>query len=59
MEASINIDEFCKLHRISRGKFYLMKAEGCAPATFQIGRAVRISETAAREWLAALQGAAS
>ncbi len=50
---SLTIDEFCRAHRISRGGFYLLAKNGEAPATFKIGRHVRISEQAARDWLAA------
>lgn len=49
---SLTIDEFCKLHRLSRGGFYLLQKQNEAPAVFKIGRHVRISEQAAREWLA-------
>lgn len=53
---SITIDEFCKLHRLSRGGFYLLQKQGAAPPIFRIGRHVRISEEAAREWLAMREG---
>lgn len=49
---SLTIQEFCAAHRISRGGFYLLQKHGDAPETFRIGRHVRISEEAAREWLA-------
>lgn len=49
---SLTIQEFCQMHRISRGGFYLLKKEGEAPETFKIGKHVRISEEAARNWLA-------
>ena len=54
---SLTIDEFCKAHRISRGGIYLLAKHGEAPATFKIGRHVRISENAAREWLAKREAA--
>lgn len=54
---SLTINEFCAAHRISRGGFYLLQRNGEAPPTFKIGRAVRISEVAAREWVAAREAA--
>lgn len=54
---SLTIEEFCKAHRISRGGFYLLAKQGEAPATFKIGRHVRISEQAARDWLAKREAA--
>lgn len=49
---SLTIQEFCEAHRISRGGFYLLQKQNDAPETFKIGRHVRISEEAARQWLA-------
>jgi excisionase family DNA binding protein len=49
---SYSIDEWCRLHGLSRAFFYKLKERGEAPATFQVGRLVRISEDANRYWMA-------
>lgn len=48
---SYTINEWCKMHRISRGQFYILQKRGMAPATFRIGKLVRISEEANRFWM--------
>jgi excisionase family DNA binding protein len=47
---AFSIDEFCKLHSISRAKFYLMLQSGEAPQTMQVGRRRLISQEAALRW---------
>jgi predicted DNA-binding transcriptional regulator AlpA len=54
---SQTVDDFCTAHGISRGLFYNLVKRGQAPKTFKIGRCVRISETAAIEWVAAREAA--
>jgi predicted DNA-binding transcriptional regulator AlpA len=49
---SQSVEQFCISHGISRALFYKLAAKGGAPKTFKIGRATRISATAAAEWLA-------
>ena len=56
---SQSVDDFCTMHGISRGLFYQLVKRGEAPRTFKIGRCVRISETAAREWVAEREAVAA
>jgi len=50
---SMTIQQWCDLHRFSRGEFYRLKKLGIAPRTFNVGRCVRITESANAEWLQA------
>ncbi len=50
---SYSIDEWCKLHSLSRAFFYKLNKAGKAPRSFKVGAATRISEAANAEWLAA------
>jgi len=56
---SFSIDEWCDLHSFCRAFFYKLRERGQAPRTYNVGRIVRISETANAEWLAAHEAAAS
>jgi len=47
---AFSIDEFCKLHSISRAKFYLMINSGEAPKMMKVGRRRLISQEAALKW---------
>lgn len=47
---AFSINEFCKLHSISRAKFYLMINAGEAPQIMQVGRRRLISREAAQKW---------
>jgi predicted DNA-binding transcriptional regulator AlpA len=56
---AFSIADFCKSYGISRALFYNLQRDGKAPRTFNIGRRVLISKSAAQEWLALMeQGAA-
>ena len=59
MTKTYTVDDVCAQHGISRQLFYKMQREGKGPKTLRIGRSVRISETAANEWIAALEAAAA
>jgi predicted DNA-binding transcriptional regulator AlpA len=52
MMNSMTIQKWCASHGFSRGFFYILKKRNEAPATIKVGRAVRITERANREWLA-------
>ncbi len=54
---SQTVDEFCHSHGISRAFFYKLAAQGESPRTFTIGRCRRISDEAAREWVAKREAA--
>lgn len=56
---SYSILEWCELHGLSRPFFYKLAKQGEAPKTFNIGRCVRITEQANREWLAAREAIAA
>lgn len=53
------IPEWCALRKISRATFYNLIKAGKAPRTMKIGRAVRISEEADRDWVRACEAAAA
>lgn len=48
---SYSITEWCKMHGLSRGFFYLLQKRGEAPQTFNVGKLIRISEDANRYWV--------
>jgi predicted DNA-binding transcriptional regulator AlpA len=54
---SISVDEWCRLHRVSRANFYVLQQRGEGPRIFKIGRLTRISEAANAEWIAAREAA--
>jgi len=47
---AFSIENFCRLHGISRSKFYLLLNEGLAPKIMKIGRRTLISHEAAAQW---------
>ncbi|AHY53354.1 AraC family transcriptional regulator [Bradyrhizobium japonicum] len=50
---SWSVDEFCSSVGISRSTYEKLKRRGLAPREMRIGWAVRISQLAAVEWIAA------
>ena len=44
------LQEFCQFWRMSRFKFYDLKARGQAPATIKVGAIVLITHEAEEEW---------
>ncbi|UWU79095.1 transcriptional regulator [Bradyrhizobium huanghuaihaiense] len=50
---SWSVDEFCSSVGISRSTYEKLKRQGLAPREMRIGWAVRISQLAAVEWIAA------
>lgn len=54
---SFSIDDWCRLHGLSRSLFYKLANEGKAPKSFKVGRCHRISEEANNAWLAACEAA--
>ena len=49
-QAAFTVDEFCTRNRISRVHLYEQWKQGAGPARMQIGRSVRVSAEAEREW---------
>jgi hypothetical protein len=47
---SFTLDDWCRRNGISRSMFYVLKEQGKAPATFNIGRRVMVSKEANRAW---------
>lgn len=47
---AFSIDEFCKLHGISRGMFYKLQASGKGPRIMNVGTRRLISDEAAADW---------
>lgn len=50
---SWSVDEFCSAVGISRSTYEKLKRQGLAPREMRIGWAVRVSQLAAAEWIAA------
>jgi predicted DNA-binding transcriptional regulator AlpA len=50
---SFSIDDWCKLHGLSRAFFYKLASQGRAPDTFKVGRCTRITDDANLAWIAA------
>jgi predicted DNA-binding transcriptional regulator AlpA len=44
------LDDFCERHGFSRSMFYKLRAQGLAPAEFNVGKRVMISKEAGRAW---------
>jgi hypothetical protein len=44
------LDQFCERNGFSRSMFYKLKAQGLAPAVFNVGTRVMISKEASRAW---------
>jgi hypothetical protein len=54
--ASLSIDQFCKRHGISRGKYFDLRRAGLGPVEMRLGpKLVRISDEADRAWQHARQ----
>jgi len=53
---SYTVNGFCALHRISRWKFFQMRAEGIGPRELAVGRTIRISAQANIDWVKAREG---
>ncbi len=45
-----SVDEFCRLHRISRASLYNYWRDGCGPAAMRVGARRLISAEAAEKW---------
>jgi predicted DNA-binding transcriptional regulator AlpA len=48
---------FCLAYKVSRSKLYGLWRQGLGPKTVKLGRGVRISREAAREWVRSLEAA--
>jgi predicted DNA-binding transcriptional regulator AlpA len=46
------VEQFCERNQISKSTWFKMKREGTGPRTISIGREVRISAAAEKEWRA-------
>jgi excisionase family DNA binding protein len=57
LSASISIDEFCGLERITRPTWYRMIAAGTAPIHYHIGSGVRIAYDDYERWREARKAA--
>jgi hypothetical protein len=51
--ASKTLAEFCITHRISLTTYHQLKRQGRGPREMNLGRAIRISASAERDWIAA------
>jgi excisionase family DNA binding protein len=59
MTKTLTIKDICTQHGISKQLYYKLVREGKGPKSFKMGRAVRITETAANEWIASLEAVAA
>jgi hypothetical protein len=57
--AAYSVQEFCDAHRISRSKYYEMRAKGLTPAEMEVDGSKRISTEAAERWRAEREAAAN
>jgi predicted DNA-binding transcriptional regulator AlpA len=48
-----SLEDWLKLHNISRAYWYKLVSKGMAPKTFKVMSRIRITEEANNEWLAA------
>ncbi len=46
----MTVDEFCQVHRISRGTFYNLLKAGNGPTIMKFGNSTRVSYEAAARW---------
>jgi hypothetical protein len=56
--AAYSVQEFCDAHRISRSKFYELRAKGLAPDEMDLDGKKTISAEAAARWRAEREAAA-
>lgn len=56
---TMSIPEWCESYGFSRGYYYILKRRSEAPQTIRIGRHVRITEQANRDWLRARETASA
>lgn len=54
-QQALTIEQFCQRYQISRAMFYKLQAQGLAPQTLKLGRAVRIASSAMLTWEQAMQ----
>ncbi len=59
MQSSYSIQSWCDRHEFSRAYFYVLKARGEAPRTFDAGRCKRITPAADAEWMAEREAASA
>lgn len=52
---SSTIAQFCTRHHIGHTTYFKMRKDGCSPKELRVGRVVRITAEAEREWLERMQ----
>jgi hypothetical protein len=50
---NLSVDEFCVLERISKSYYYKLRQAGGGPREIKLGRSIRITPSARREFHAA------
>jgi predicted DNA-binding transcriptional regulator AlpA len=55
---AFSIDEFCKLHGISRATYYNLKKEGKGPREMAVNARKLISDESAADWRRQMEAAA-
>jgi hypothetical protein len=58
-QLAFSVDEFCRLHRISRASLYNYWTDGVGPRVMRVGKRRLISAEAAEEWRRSREAAAS
>jgi predicted DNA-binding transcriptional regulator AlpA len=48
--AAFSIQQFCRMHGISRGLFYALIDRGQAPTLMRVGKRILITTAAAENW---------
>ncbi len=59
LQLSFSVQNFCRVHDMSRSQFYELRKLGLAPRLFYIGRKPLISAESAAEWRARMQDLAA
>jgi hypothetical protein len=54
---AMSVGQFCEAVQISEDMYWKMKRAGGGPRELRVGRAVRITPAAAKEWVRSLEAA--
>lgn len=58
-QKALTVAEFCKVYKISRGRFHELERVGLAPKIYRIASKPYVSLTAAQEWQARMESGAA
>ncbi|TAN77818.1 MAG: hypothetical protein EPN20_01540 [Magnetospirillum sp.] len=57
--ASYTVQQFCDHHQIGRTTYFKIRKVGLGPKEVRVGKLIRITLEAEREWVCRMQGAGS